>query len=321
MSKRPLSSLSLPFPTLSALTRGGYETVEDISTLTPETLSKDLNIPLSSSQAIFSASQGPNSRTVPMTQSAASLAGNSSRLLSTLCGPLDRLLGGGLKQGYILELSGPPGCHKEALAINIVTSYVNANVHSSQNVLFVDMQNMTTPATLDRALPASSPAPSDYGKRVEYLRLHSLTELMVFIRNLPSYVQSHTKTSLLVLNSLSFPFQSAVTLNKSNRTALLDRLKQVLARVCASARLTVVITSQLATKLLKADGSAGNFDTGTKAILVPHLGPAYLPSGRAYRVIVVPQSRTSGVLRLLSSPAHLQEKKPPGEEPYQLVST
>ena len=34
----------------------------------------------------------------------------------------------------------------------------------------------------------------------------------------------------------------------------------------------VVVTTQLATKLVKEDGSAGNFETGSKAILVPQPG-------------------------------------------------
>lgn len=36
--------------------------------------------------------------------------------------------------------------------------------------------------------------------------------------------------------------------------------------------LQVVITSQLATKLLKPDGSAANFETGSRAIMAPALG-------------------------------------------------
>lgn len=34
----------------------------------------------------------------------------------------------------------------------------------------------------------------------------------------------------------------------------------------------VVLTSQLATKVLNKDGSAGTFDTGSTAVMVPQLG-------------------------------------------------
>lgn len=37
----------------------------------------------------------------------------------------------------------------------------------------------------------------------------------------------------------------------------------------------VVVTSQLATKLLAADGSPATFDTGARAVMVPQLGTQY----------------------------------------------
>ena len=54
-----------------------------------------------------------------------------------------------------------------------------------------------------------------------------------------------------------------------------------------------MITSQLSTKLLKADGTAGDFDTGSRAVLVPQLGEplescalaALVVSGRSTEVL------------------------------------
>jgi len=178
---------------------------------------------------------------------------------------------------------------------------------------------MTSPATLNKVLRKSTSNAPDYKKLVHYLQLHTLPDLMIFLRNLPGYLQTHPEITMLVLNSLSFPFQSPVGLSTSSRNTALDRVKQVLTRACASMRLTVVITSQLATKLLNADGSAANYDTGSKAIMVPQLGNAYLPSGRTYRALIIPQSRTTGTIRLLSSPTHAQGQRPFREEPYQIM--
>ena len=47
--------------------------------------------------------------------------------------PLDKILGGGLKRGHILEISGPPGSAKELMARNIVQSFLEAN----HQVLFI----------------------------------------------------------------------------------------------------------------------------------------------------------------------------------------
>ncbi|KZT71934.1 hypothetical protein DAEQUDRAFT_706170 [Daedalea quercina L-15889] len=287
MSRRQLSTLPLSSSTLSALKRAGYETVKDLSTETPEGLAKVLELPLSSSQAIFSATQMP--RTIPMTQSVALMVGGSTSY-STKVSQLDTLLDGGLKQGFILELSGPPGSIKETLATNIVSSVVESSMH----VVFVDMQNMTSPATLNRSLRIPSSASQDNQGQLHHLRMHTLPDLLIFLRNLPSYLQDHPRTALLVLNSLSYPFQSTAGLSHSTRNALLDRVKQTLTRASASTKLTVVITSQLATKLLKPDGSAANFETGSRAIMVPALGLTYLPLTKTYRVCVIPQSRTAG---------------------------
>ncbi|OCH88421.1 hypothetical protein OBBRIDRAFT_758211 [Obba rivulosa] len=268
----------------------------------------------------FSSQSGPSAaqmlRALPMTQSAAAMVGTARRY-STQCAPLDKVLEGGLKRGHILELSGPPGCAKEQLAINVVYTFVESN----HEVLFIDFQNMTSPATLSRALQKLPNLKHDYAKLIQHLNLHTLPDLIVFLRNLPSYLGEHPKVALLVLGSLSFAFQSPANLPNNARNALLDRVKQALAKACASTNLTVVITSQLATKLVNPDGSAANFDTGSRAIMVPQLGTTHLPLGRTYRVIVVPQGRSTGIVRLLSSPTHMPGPQPVREESYQLCSS
>ena len=70
-----------------------------------------------------------------MTQSAASMMGASDKAYSTSCPPLDDLLGGGLKRGSVLEISGPPGCGKERVAVEAIKSFVA----SGKGVLFVGM--------------------------------------------------------------------------------------------------------------------------------------------------------------------------------------
>lgn len=52
---------------------------------------------------------------------------------STSCSAVDKLLSGGLPRGHILEISGPPGTPKEAIAVNIVRAFVEAG----EGVIFV----------------------------------------------------------------------------------------------------------------------------------------------------------------------------------------
>jgi hypothetical protein len=77
---------------------------------------------------------------------------------------------------------------------------------------------------------------------------------------------------------------------------LLTRVKQILARICSSLDISVllrncasfslllirldkqvVITNQMATKLLTPDGFPASFDTGSRAVLVPQLGKSAHP--------------------------------------------
>jgi RAD51-like protein 2 len=69
---------------------------------------------------------------MPLTQSAAVIM-KSSRIFSTHWESLDKLLDGGIVQGHILELSGPPGSPKENIAIDIVSSFLEAG----EDVIFV----------------------------------------------------------------------------------------------------------------------------------------------------------------------------------------
>jgi len=69
---------------------------------------------------------------VPLTQSAAMIV-NSMRKFTTRWPPLDKLLKGGIAHGHILEISGPPGCPKESIAIDIAVSVLQAG----ERVIFV----------------------------------------------------------------------------------------------------------------------------------------------------------------------------------------
>lgn len=114
----------------------------------------------------------------------------------------------------------------------------------------------------------------------------------------------------------------------------------------------VVVSSQLATKMVNADGSTGNFETGARGVMMPSLGmplefcnfrrklnfragSGYVPNSKTYRVILAPDGLRSGynlvstfvnlfsltfasVLKLTSSPKH-PETDFPMSAAYSLV--
>ncbi|KAG5338499.1 hypothetical protein C0989_007271 [Termitomyces sp. Mn162] len=103
----------------------------------------ELKVSLSDAEAILSVTQIPSYTQAlgqpALTQSAASIAKTSEKI-STGSRSADELLSGGLSSGQIIEISGPPGTPKEALAISIVKSFVEA----CQEVLFFGQMKFMT---------------------------------------------------------------------------------------------------------------------------------------------------------------------------------
>ncbi|KAF8905254.1 hypothetical protein CPB84DRAFT_1676807 [Gymnopilus junonius] len=282
--KRSLLALGLPKEVLTALTRDGYSSLEDLANVTPERLEKDLKIPINIARDLVNRSQNPStfSPTLTMTQPVAKLVENAPKQ-STKCLALDKILEGGLSRGHVLEISGPPGSPKEIIGINILASFIE----DENEAIFVDCQNMVSPSILRQRLEGKSL------RLIHYTRLHALADFLLFIHQLPTFLQSHPKVSLLVVNSVSTPFQSA-TMSLSQRKTHLETIKQIFSRVCALHGLTIVTISQMATKMLNPDGSAGNFDSGAKGIILPQLGLRYLPNGKSFQVAMLPDGLHSG---------------------------
>ncbi|KAF9078717.1 hypothetical protein BDP27DRAFT_1310058 [Rhodocollybia butyracea] len=294
---KALNSLPIPPSTLSALAKAGYETLDDLSHYdSANQLTDALKIPLEASHTLHNSSQKHSTfgspSTLPLTQSAAALIGSSKlglkKTFTTHCPPVDSILNGGMQEGQILELSGPPGSPKELILLNTVLSFVEAGNH----VLFVDCQDMCDIHLIDEHTKNVLGA----HKLVSYIKIHNLTEFMLFIHDMPSY----SNTSLFAISCISFPFQCAMNLSSSAKSSLFEKIKNTFSRL-ASRNTSIVVTSQLATKLINTDGSTGTFDTiGAKGVLLPQLGPAYLPSGKAFRILVALSGPSRGFVRLLA---------------------
>ncbi|KAI5824720.1 hypothetical protein K523DRAFT_314787 [Schizophyllum commune Tattone D] len=304
MHKRPISSLSLPPATLGALTRAGFENVGDLAGFeSAEALSTQLRIPIAQSQLVMSASQ----TIAPPTAASQSLASLSkagvAQPRTTTCKELDNLLDGGLRQGRVYELSGPPGVPKDALALKTAASYAR----TGEGTLFVDCQNVINTDFLEDLH-------GDEQELISTTAVHTLAELVLTVLTLPTLLNRLPRTTLVVFGCFSAPFQSS---SPAARTVALDRIKNALSKICATNRITVVTTCQCATKLLNSDGSPSNFDSGAQAVMRPAPGPNYMPPGRSSRVILVPNSPSTGHFRLLEpSAADTRRKNKPLEAPY-----
>ncbi|KZV72730.1 hypothetical protein PENSPDRAFT_750708 [Peniophora sp. CONT] len=236
---------------------------------------------------------------------AASFLAQPGKHFASSCEPLDELLDGGLAYGQMLEISGPPGAPREYLS----ALFARGAISMKKGVLYIVSQNMTSPSSLRDIL-------ADDASLLHYDHIFTMTGLLALLRTLPSYLDEHPSISLIVLESFWFPFQETSSLSRTARANLLAKVKLDLTRLCAERKVAIITTSQLATKLVHADGTPANFETGAKAILVPQLGTTYLQPSKTYRVIIVPETRSSGQLRLLSSPSSNHHGQIVREVPY-----
>ncbi|KAF5354078.1 hypothetical protein D9756_007259 [Leucocoprinus leucothites] len=325
MSARPILSLRLSKATKDALYKNGYETVQDLLSTPSASIARDLNISTAEAEDILQQAQNPSTQHpgVPnsLTRSLAMIV-NSTRKFTTRWPPLDKLLKGGLVHGHILEISGPPGCPKETIAIDITFSVLQAG----EKAIFVDCQNMTSISDLRKQLihsAAGSTAATTTTtllSSLHFTRILNATELMVFLHSINTILDSMPKVSLLVLNSLSFPFSTLP--NPRLKSGILEQVKHILTQVSAVRNVTVVITSQLATIMLKEDGSRGTFDEGAKGMMTPQLGPSYLPPGRSHRVILSLESPVAGTMYLLPNTKQASNaKQPVQQEAYSFPQT
>ncbi|KAJ7061007.1 hypothetical protein C8F01DRAFT_1141575 [Mycena amicta] len=308
MERSLTTLLSIPPSTLRALIQAGYETTADLEGLSAEKLAKDISIPLNASQDIFT-QRNLSYAAGPILTQPASKSRASDERIPTACAPIDKLLGGGLPRGSILELSGPPGTPKGGIAMGIVRKFVYSLDSDREDVLFVDTQNMTTPAALRKAIPDDAAR-----GRVFHCGLQTVSQLICFVHALSGMKRERPKLGLVVLSYIHFPLQSTSSrkLTIQQKNTIFDNLKKALATL-TSCGVTVLTTSQLATKLLAADGSPANFDTGARAILAPQLGTAYLPASNSYKLIMWPRGKENGVFKILTAPSKKDIGK---EEPY-----
>lgn len=148
--------------------------------------------------------------------------------------PIDKLLDGGLKRGFVLELSSPPGTCKESLTLGMARAFVDNN----QGVLFVgelyaplcfsssgrlNFTLHTRYAKYDYGQPATrrscklvrgpdmfraedydgdclySPSTSSperkYMDMILHTTLHTLPDLMIFLHKLPWYLDEYPRVS------------------------------------------------------------------------------------------------------------------------------
>ncbi|KAF9517545.1 hypothetical protein BS47DRAFT_1339400 [Hydnum rufescens UP504] len=277
MESRPLWTLPLPYTVLSALSTAGYETVEDIHSMaaTPQTLADEISVPLSSIDSLFYTVNKDGDGHDLKTTSASALLSQEIKPLPVSIPVFGRE---SLPFSCAVDVSGPPGSGRSIFALQLIREALQLG----QEVLILDNQGQLSRERIYREL-YSGHRDHHIGTCVHYMRAVNLTEMLAAINTIPSYLERHTKISLLVISSLSVHIGPLPSKTKGQ---VMSVVKEALSRVCTHHSLAVVTTTSLATKFAGVDGEQSTFDHGAWAYLSPQLNSTFLPDSRSRRVVL-----------------------------------
>lgn len=113
---------------------------------------------------------------------------------------------------------------------------------------------------------------------VHVLRVHDQTELLAAINQLPSFLLTHTRVRLVVIDSIAFPFRQSLQ-NIGERSRILSGLAQKLNQIAFESNVAIVLTNHVTTRVSSAQSqmvigtsSDGQIATPTQSAVVPALG-------------------------------------------------
>ncbi|KAL7421892.1 hypothetical protein Q5752_003664 [Cryptotrichosporon argae] len=300
---RPIASLSIPRALKAALADKQYRTTRDLDGVSADDLAAELSVTAAQAETVLSSISTPlPSSSQIYSLPASSLLTQPATRYSTLSRALDDLVasfspfsvprgalnlkgkqrawdGGAVGPGMVLEVSGPPGAGKSSLALALAMSArMGSGEGSEGEVLVVDTEGGITPSrlrdTADSLARHTTVSTPDILAGIHLVRIATQVQMVAFLNTLDDWLEAHAKVRLVVIDTLSFHFRQP-SVEVGVRKRVMELVKQKIAKATTVHRCAVVVTNQLATKLLTADNKPATFETTERAVLMPQLGDAW----------------------------------------------
>ncbi|GMK55255.1 hypothetical protein CspeluHIS016_0203110 [Cutaneotrichosporon spelunceum] len=301
------SHLSLPHFIKLALVENGYLNVADLEGATPTDLAAELAISLPQAEDVLrqaaslsSVPSRPSSR--PPSPSRAQTAADLLHAVpgprfSTLSGAIDgllahysplhvapqplnlkgkgRALGGAVVPGMVLEISGPPGSGKSAVALSTALSGAvggfEALIIDTEGAMVAQRIKAAAGAFLDSLPDSGGRSVDEILERIHVMRVATQVQMVAVLHTLGGWLESHPAVKLVVIDTLSYHFRQP-SLELTPRKRIMELIKLSVGKAATVRGCAVLATSQMATKLLTAENKRATFETGDRAVLMPSLG-------------------------------------------------
>ncbi|KAK8824905.1 hypothetical protein WA538_005571, partial [Blastocystis sp. DL] len=189
--------------------------------------------------------------------------------ISTGCAAIDSILGGGLKWKTITEVCGRGATGKTQLCMLMcATVQRNNTLYSQQKAIFIDTEH-TFNASRQKELTDSLHNPYCTLSNIYVFQPQSLPEFLTLIRELPSFLHSHSDVHLLVIDSVTYFFREFTDMLR--RHELLTAFVAALTRATLSFPLATLVTNHVTSYALDSPEAVLN----PQSVVQPMLGPLW----------------------------------------------
>eukprot|EP00742_Colponemidia_sp_Colp-10_P011549 GILJ01012843.1.p1 GENE.GILJ01012843.1~~GILJ01012843.1.p1 ORF type:complete len:384 (+),score=30.15 GILJ01012843.1:54-1154(+) len=324
--------------------------MKDIVEVKPAELSKELNVTHEHALQVLRACQqdgtdeNKENNFASCVRSSTALQmlqqNRSKSPILTFCSAMDKMLGGGIQLGEITEFCGVPGIGKTQLGMQVVMdvqiptlfggvegeavyidtegSFMVERVVEIGEALAAHLRRIanTHQNEHEKAVAEAMTIP-DLLCRVHYFRVYDYVEQLAVVKHLTSFLTSHPKVRVIVMDSVSFHFRHDFE-DMGLRTRLLSGLAQDLLSISKTHDCAIVLINQMTTKIDGA-GSMRHTDpltseaTNGSSYLIPALGESW--SHACTNRVILYWKQAQRMAHLYKSPS-----LPPDTVQYQVTS-
>ncbi|KAJ3326021.1 DNA repair protein rad51c [Boothiomyces sp. JEL0866] len=184
--------------------------------------------------------------------------------ISTGSSELDKILGGGIKLGNVIELVGLAGIGKTQLCMQLCANVQLSPINGK--AFYIDTEGSFMASRFSQIASASIPDADleTIMTNVTIAKIFSMQELLASINLLQECLEYDESLKLIVIDSIAFHFRSFVS-DLIERTRILNTIAGKLRQLATEYNVAIVITNQMTTKIME-DG---------RSRLVPSLGESW----------------------------------------------